>query len=98
MNVTRILESREVWKRTAKERRLAIESLKRKNEVLRRKAQAAEAEVRSYQDKLREMSASTRPIVIQPILRIEVRVVCVMLFLVGFVPCNSIARILGFLA
>ena len=101
MNVARVHQSREQWKKTAVERRKKIEATQRQIVRLRRKlADHAEANAR-LKARIAELesAADQRVSALVP-LRFrsqQVRVVCVMFFLIGVVPCNAAARILGFL-
>jgi hypothetical protein len=105
MNLARVVESRNSWRRTAVERRATIEAKNRQVERLKAKLSMArssfEAErARSAQLELQLAGLASKPAPAPaPAFRSdEVRVLCVMVFLVGVIPCNAVTRVLSFLS
>ena len=102
MNLARVRQSREHWKKAAVERRKKAEAQARHIARLQKKLADRDkilAQLRAHIAELRLAHEDRAPTVVPLGFKApQVRVVCVMLFLVGVVPCNAVARILRFLA
>ena len=97
MNVARLRKSREQWKCLAGHRRLENERLKRRCARLAKRCAVAETKCESLQSELSSSRTSLVSLPAPVILKVEVRVICVMMFLVAHMPCNAVVRALSFL-
>jgi hypothetical protein len=102
MKVARIIAGREKWKRRAIERGTEVRRLRRLAQRVGRKLEAASeriAELESENAALREAGAAAAraPATVGPPPWSEVRVVVVLVFAVGLIPCNALMRSLSVL-
>lgn len=100
MTLARAQESAKQWKTKAIERRRTIETKNRHIQRLQRKAGLVASLLREKDRSIADLKAqlATASRAPAPIFKPEVRVICVMVFLVGIIPCNAVSRVLGFLA
>jgi hypothetical protein len=101
MNIPQILESRKNWRKKATDRSAKIRALNRKlarilvvSENLKEILVEKEDQIGELNSKLRNALATDA----RPILKVEVRVLCVSLFVLGIVPCNAVVRVLKYLS
>jgi hypothetical protein len=101
MNVSQILESRKDWRKKATDRSAKIRVLNRKlarillvSENLKKILVDSEERIVDLNSKLKNALVTDS----KPILKLEVRVLCVSLFVLGIVPCNAVVRVLKYLS
>jgi hypothetical protein len=99
MNIARLCESRDHWKICAVERRKTIECKQRQLDRAKSKIAVLKLTVEQRDARIAELEAHAARAVLapRPILKVEVRVICVMMFLIGVIPCNAVTRILDLL-
>ena len=101
MKLSRILKSRDSWKSKARERGVLLRAQRRKISILQEKNQKLGDQILETSRRAAVLQAQLNerllPISSANILKIEVRITCVMMFIMGIVPCNAVSRILKFL-
>jgi hypothetical protein len=101
MNIPQILQSRKDWRKKATDRAGIV---RRQNRKLTRvladaallKGHLAErnSQVKALNIQLSQLQLASTPF----LLKIEVRILCVSLFVLGIVPCNAVVRVLKYLS
>lgn len=99
MKVARICEGREKWKRRAIKQGRVARQERRAKRRFQEKLEAASAQVAALSAenaRLRSTAPSLAVVPVQPE-RMEVRVVLVLVFVIGLIPCNAVPRVLAVL-
>lgn len=96
MKKSHLLESRNLWKQKSQIIARELRNAKKRERRKDLKIEALKEEVRATRAGVSVTSAAPPNVTILNV-RIEIRIMCVMLFILGKVPCNAIHRILAFL-
>jgi hypothetical protein len=95
-SMTRVLESRNHWKRLAVERRINAESKARQVEKWKLRTQDLQ---KKNIELIKEAHALRRkiPVTNEPKLEVRVNIICIFMFIQGIISCRAVTRVLSFL-